>query len=424
MLADLAMLSHLGTDVLAAVGYCAQFLFLAQSVLMALGAAGVALMSRALGAGEPERARGALVTFLALGGVIGAGSALLGLVAPRLLLALVDAAPSVAELGLPYMRATLGAALFLGFSIALESGYRSARNTRLPLAITALVAAVKLTLNAGLIFGLAGLPELGLLGAGIATLGAHAVGLVGYAWSARRPGRPESVLLRLGRRDLGPVRALLPEAFRVSWPAALERVIMQSALMGYFWALSGYGPQAIAAYAVGMRLLSFSWIPGTGYAIAAATLVGQSLGAQDPAGARAAAARALRWSVVTALLIGGVYLLTRDAMVGWFSDDPEVLAMIAPFIVVMAFAQPIIASNFTMAGALRGSGDTITPLLASFAGTWGVRLPPAVILGRLLHVDVSWVFALLALDHVVRLLIVSRAYARGAWSERLGSRTG
>jgi putative MATE family efflux protein len=415
------MLAHLGTDVLAAVSYGAQFLFLAQSILLAIGIACVAMMSRAIGAGEPARARRVLATFLLLGGATGLGLMTLGTAAPRVLLALVDADPDVAGLAAPYVRILFVAALFFGFSTMHEAGYRASGNTRLPLLVVWLVVVAKLSGNALLIGGAFGLPALGLVGAASATLAAYVLGLSLYLWLARRTDLKESAVLRLSAGDWTGLGRLIPEALRLSAPSVLERIVMQSATMVYFWALADYGAPAIAAYGVGLRLLSFSWIPAMGYAVAVATLVGQALGSGQREVARLVARRTLLLSTLTAVLLAILYLGGRSRLVGWFTDEAAVITMLLPFLVVMSFAQPLIAMNFTFGGVLRGAGDTITPLKASAAGTWLVRVPGALLLGRLLHTDVLWVFALLAVDHGLRVLLVARAYARGAWAERLGA---
>jgi putative MATE family efflux protein len=423
LLVDLGMVGHLGTRALAAVGYATQFYFLAQAVLMALGAGCVALMARAAGAGQPALARSALATFLALGGALAAGLAALTLAAPGALLAAIHAPPEIAELATPYLQLTLCSSVLLSVSVAHESGYRAARNTRLPLAVAGLVTAVKLGLNALLIFGLAGLPRLELAGAGWATLVSQLVGVIAFTASARRAAEPEAASMRLGVEDLRAVRGRLGEALRVAGPAAGERALMQAALVAYFWFLGGYGPAVIAAYTVGMRLLSFSWIPGIGYSVAAATLVGQAMGAADRRAARDAARRAVRLALLTSLGLGALFAVARGPLVGLFTDDPAVIRAIGPFMWVLALAQPVIAANFTLAGALRGAGDTVSPLVATFLGTWGIRLPLGLLLAQVLHTEVVWVYAVLALDHAGRFALVGLRFRQGAWARAVGVST-
>jgi putative MATE family efflux protein len=210
-LIDIAMLGRLGTEALAAVGYTSQFFQLAQAALLALSVACVALMARALGAGEPERARGAFAASLVLSMGSAVAICIVAVGFPRQLLGLLNADPGVIERALNYFRLTLGSTLFLAVALTIESAFRSARNTTTPLVIAGAVTVVKLALNGLLIFGMFGFPELDLVGAGIATFGAQLVGVVLFVAAARRSDRPESAAVRLHRADFANVRAFLPE---------------------------------------------------------------------------------------------------------------------------------------------------------------------------------------------------------------------
>jgi putative MATE family efflux protein len=378
------------------------------------------MMARALGGDQPGRARAAFATFLALGGVLAGALALVAWLAPLAVLALLGAPRAIALRAASYLQLTLAASVLLSVSIAHESAYRAARNTRLPLAIASAVTATKLGLNGLLIFGNLGLPRLELEGAGWATLGSQLVGVIAFGWSARSAARPESPGLRLGWGDLRGVPPLLGEAVRLAGPAATERALMQAALFGYFWVLGGYGAEVIAAYTVGMRLLSFSWIPGIGYSVAAATLVGQALGAADRRAAWHAAGRSVRLALLTSLGLGALFAFARSPVVSAFTDDPAVVGAIGPFMWVLALAQPVIAANFTLAGVLRGAGDTLSPLIATFFGTWGIRLPLGLLLARGLHSDVVWVYAVLALDHLGRFALIGVRFLGGRWARAVG----
>ncbi|MGH2900678.1 MAG: MATE family efflux transporter, partial [Solirubrobacteraceae bacterium] len=386
------MLGRLGTEALAAVGYTSQFFQLAQAALLALSVACVALMARSLGAGESERARGAFAASL----VLAVGSAvvicIIAVGFPRQLLGMLNADPGVIERALSYFRLTLGSTLFLAVSLTIESAFRSARNTTTPLLIAAVVTAVKLALNGLLIFGTFGFPRLDLAGAGLATLGAQLVGVTLFVAAAFRRGRPESHAVRLRRADFAHVREFLPETARVSWPALGERVLLNSALLIYFWVLSDYGPVAIAAYTIGVRLLSFSWIPGVGISVAASTLVAQALGAGDARLAARAGWRAARLSLLVSLVLFVVFALLRKTLAEGFTDDQQVIAALEPFMLLRGIAQPFLGVHFTLAGALRGAGDTVTPLWSATLGNWIFRVPLALLVAKVLHAPVVWVW--------------------------------
>jgi MATE family, multidrug efflux pump len=411
-LIDIAMLGRLGPTTLAAVGYVTQFFWLSQALLMAVGIAGVALIARAIGAGDVARARAALGSCLAVSVTVAALVAGGVLSAPRMLLTLLNAQPAVTEAALPYLRLTLVSTLLFAISITYESGFRAVRDTRTPLWIAGAVTAVKTALNGLLIFGPFGLPRLGLVGAGLATLGAQFVAVALMLAASRRAGVRS--VLDLGRRDLARVRQMLPPILRIASPAVGERLLLNLALMAYFAVLGHYGSEALAAYTVGVRVLSFSWIPGTGFAAAAATPVGHALGRGDSGGASRAGWRAARSALAVSVALGIVFSAARMPLARVFTDDAGVVAELGPFMLILALAQPLMGVHFTLGGALRGAGDTFTPLVAAALGNWGFRVPLAWAFATL-GLPVVWVWSALVFDHTMRATWLVLAFRRGRW---------
>jgi Na+-driven multidrug efflux pump len=449
-LVDIAMLGRLGSASLAAVGYVTQIFLLSQAVLFAIGVAGVALMSRAIGAGDHARARTTLVGCLAISIVVAAILAGAVLAAPRALLGLLNAKPDVIETALPYLRFSMAATLLFAVSITLECGFRAMRDTRTPLAVAVVVTAVKTATNYLLIFGPFGLPKLGLAGAGIATLVAQTVAVLLLAssmkvaarrWLATRDdgvaedragrelmtspladgslrGTTESRGgLRERARDRLPSRAILRDVGRIAAPAVLERLVLNLALLDYFRMLGDYGSSAIAAYTVGVRMMSFSWIPGIGFAAAAATMVGHELGAADPHAAVRAGWRAARFAVGVSILLGLVFGFGRGPLARVFTNDAGVLAELGPFMLTLALTQPLLGLHFTLSGALRGAGDTVSPLLAAAIGNWAFRVPLAWAFSHA-GLPILWMWVALVFDHVARVAIVGVVFARGRWHRK------
>ncbi len=417
-LADAAMVGRLSRESIAAVGYTTQFLNLAQSVLFAVGIACIALMARALGARQPERARSALAAALSFSGVIAALFTVVVITHPHTLLGWLDADPAVIAVAVPYFRLSLGSTLFLAVSITIESSFRALQDTRTPLAIAGGVALAKIVLNALLIFGMLGFPRLELVGAGLATLLSEAAGFVLF-WIATRRGGRRSVL-RVSWADVRGSRTILPEMVRIALPAIGERLLLNLAIMAYFKVLGRFGTIEIAAYTIGTRLLSFSWIPGTGFSVAAASLVGHALGAEDAAGARRAGWRAARLALAVSAILGLVFGLARLPLARIFTNDREVVEALGPFMLMLALAQPPMGLHFTLGGALRGAGDTWNPLLAAALGNWGFRVPLAWLFARGLTLDVVWVWAALIADHWARAVWMTLSFRGGGWYRRLG----
>ncbi len=422
-LVDRAMIGRLegaaGSAVpLAAVGYATQFFSLIQSALFAVGLACVALMARSIGAGQPQRAQECLVASLQVAIGVTLAFTLVILAAPQQLLSLLGAEPDVIDSALVYLRLVVGSSVMLAVTLTLDSALRADRKTRTPMVIGFVVTAVKLALNWVLIFGALGAPQLGLAGAGWATAASQLIGVGIYlVLMARQPAdAPTAFRWRaLFRRN-----AVVGQVIRVAAPGVAERVVLNLGLLSYFWVLSSYyGTVAVAAYTVGVPLLSFSWIPGNGYAQACATLVGQRLGARDPDGAWRAGRQAAVLALCTAIPLGVIFGGLRFPLAELFTSDRIVIEALGPFMLALAFAQPFLQLHFTLGGAHRGAGDTVTPLIAATVGNWVFRVPVACVVAIVLQADVVFVWYALIVDHVSRAVILGVSFRRGKWMTTL-----
>jgi putative MATE family efflux protein len=401
---------------LAAVGYATQLFHLIHSTLFAVGLACVALMARAIGGGDPVRARNAFAGSVRVSMIVTSIYASILFFFSEQALAALGAEASVIRVAAPYLELTVGASLMLSFSMIAESALRANRDTRTPMLIAGIVAIAKLALNALLIFGNFGAPRLELLGAGMATAISQAIGLGLFLIVLARLPRDAPTALR--PRDLLRPNPVTREVVRIALPGVAERIVLNFGLLSYFWVLSNYyGTLAVAAYTVGISILSFSWIPGTGYAQACSTVVGQALGARRGDVALKAAQRSLGLAIATAIPLGVLCVWFRVPLAELFTDDRAVVAALSPFMLCLALAQPFLQTHFTLGGAHKGAGDTITPLIAAAIGNWGIRVPVAIFLGAVVEADVIWLWATLIFDHIARTLYLGVSFLRGRWRE-------
>jgi len=401
---------------LAAVGYATQLFHLIHSTLFAVGLACVALMARSIGAKDPQRSRHAFAGSVQVSAAVTLFYAIGLFFFSEEALSLLGAEPSVVRVAAPYLELTVAASLMLSFTMIGESALRANRDTRTPMFIAAVVAIAKLSLNGLLIFGYLGAPRLELFGAGLATAISQAIGLALFLFVLLRIPRDSPTALHFG--DVFRRNPLTREVVRIALPGVAERIVLNFGLLSYFWVLSHYyGTLAVAAYTVGVSILSFSWIPGTGYAQACSTVVGQALGARSSDRALRAAKRALALAIATAIPLGILCAWQRVALAELFTDDIAVVTALSPFMLCLAIAQPFLQMHFTLGGAHKGAGDTITPLYAAALGNWGIRVPVAVFLGGYLEVDVVWLWATLIFDHIARTAWLGASFMRGKWRE-------
>jgi len=429
---DVALVGRLGRQTVAAWGYATQSVNLVETLIQSVGIACVALVARAIGAGDSLRARRALAASMLVSEGVALVGFLLSIFAPRAILRWLDASPDVIEIAVPYFRLFAGAMLLYAAAFMFECRLRAHKNTRLPMAVAFTVMSVKGVLSLTLIFGALGFPRLGLVGAGVATLTAHAVGLLLYVVQTRRAGATPSAApagvarkgAERGSWNLGDLRGfwdVLADVALVSLPSMGERLIMSLALLTYFKLLSGYGSAAVAAYAIGVRLLSISWVPGLGFGAAASTFVGHALGAGDSARARRVGTRSLAQAFLVMCTVGVVFLFLRHPLADAFTRDERIADSLAPFMMMLAIAQPFMGVHFTLAGVLRGSGDTITPLVGAAVGNWGFRVPLAWLSAHVFEARLTWVWAALIADHFARMLINGSVFLFGHWDRRVGA---
>jgi putative MATE family efflux protein len=413
-LIDIAMVGRLGSESVAAVGYATQFFHLSQSVLFAVGFATVALMAHAIGGGDPLRARHALAAALLVS--VGTAAVLTAamLAAPEPMLAALGAEPEVARAAVPYLQLIVGSSLLLAVGMTLEFGLRADRDARTPMLIAAVVTGVKIAGNAVFIFGAGPFPRLELVGAGLATFSSQGVGLLLFATVVVRSTDASPLALRM--RDFAAARPLVRDVVRLTVPGVGERLANNLALLAYFRVLSEYGSVAIAAYTVGVRLLAFTWIPGTAFGTAASALVGQALGAGRRDSASRAGWRATNLSLVVSVALGGACVAMPRFLAGLFTDDAGLIDELVPFLIVMALVQPALQAHFALGGAHRGAGDTFTPFVAAAIGNWALRVPLAFFFAYVLEAPVIWIWVVILGDHVARWIWLHESFRRGRWA--------
>ncbi len=432
---DVALVGRLGRQTVAAWGYATQCVNLVETLIQAVGIACVALVARAIGARDPGRARRALAASTLVSETVAVMSFLLALIVPRTILRWLDASPEVIEIAVPYFRLFAGAMVLYAAAFMFESNFRAHKLTRGPMVVAVAVMTVKTLLSILLVFGALGFPRLGLLGAGVATCCAHGVGLVLYLVLSRRARDARADVPAAGPREGATVGGAVVvtdqdsfwdvarDVTVVALPSMGERLIMSMALLTYFKLLSGYGTAAIGAYAIGVRLLSLSWVPGVAFGAAASAFVGQALGAGDSVRARHTGVRSLVLASLVMGALGVVFLFLRNPLAVAFAGDARIAECLAPFMLMLAIAQPFMGAHFTLSGVLRGSGDTVTPLVGAAVGNWGFRVPLAALAA---HVGggLSWVWAALIADHFSRMMINGVVFVFGGWDKRIGGKLG
>lgn len=410
-LIDTLMVGRLGAAAVAAVGVGAQVLSAVSVAMTAVGTGTLALVARHIGAeqrGEAEQVlRQSIITAFGLSVIC---IAPVIACAPQIVQAF-GVEPAVVGLGAGFVRVVMLSIPQAAVLFVIGSALRAAGDTRTPLLIGFTVNVINIVGNYVLIFGKLGLPALGVRGSALATALAFTAGAaLGVLLLAR--GR---LVLRLRLEHLHPDRRIIRRVLAIGYPAAGEQILMQIGFFFYLVFAARYGTSAVAAYFIGVRILAMSFLPGYGFAAAAAALVGQHLGAHNAELAERSGWESNRLAIYLMSVCGLVILLAARPIAALFVDDAEVVADAVSFIRTLAVAQPFMAIDFTIGGALRGAGDTRFPLVAVFVGFYGCRLAFAYVAAMVLHLSLAWVWFALMGDYLARAGLKSWRFRGGRW---------
>ena len=406
---DIKIVGSLGASAVAAITTGTRIFFTAQAVLMAILAGTTALVARAWGAGHRDEAAQIAELSLWLCLVVSALLTLGGTLGADALAGLFRLEPQTVALAATFTRWL--SVFYMAFAavMALSTALRAAGDVVTPLWIGALGNVVSVFFTYSLVHGTFGLPALGVAGAAIGNGTGFVTGalLLTALW---RSGR-----LVVGTRGARAFRwELIQRLVRIGYPAAFEQVAWQGGFVAFLWVIALYGTAPYAAYGIGVNLLSFSFVVGFGFSVAASTVVGQRLGARDPEGATRGGWRAMRLAIGVMLVFGACITAAARPLATFLIDDREVVRLTVAFIYVLGSVQALMAIEFSLAGALRGAGDTRFPFVTVLVGLFGVRFTLAALFAwRGLRVE--WVFAALIADYLVKATMFTLRFRSRRW---------
>lgn len=390
---DIFLTGGLGAAAIAATGLGQLQIFVIMTIFWGLSTGTTVVIAHLTGAGRHEEARRAAGTALLFCLALTAVVSLAGAYGGGELARLMGAAPEVQLLANEYIRLVfLWLVWTTGVNI-LSAIMHGVGNTRTPMEGIILVNILHILLAWPLIYGKFGLPALGVQGAAIAINLSEFIGCSYLLWQAVR-----KKYLEIGLPD----REQFRKIWQVGWPVALERVAQQSGQLFYSSVIISYGTTAYAAHQIGVSIESLSFMPGAGMGIAAATLMGQSLGAKKYQRAHLSHVAALRLALVVMGIMAVLFLVLPGNLMRIFTHDPEVIRQGIVFLRLVAFAQIPLAISFVYAGSLRGAGDTFYVFIITLVTMWGVRVLLAWIVGPVLHLSLYAVWGVFLVDWYVR----------------------
>jgi putative MATE family efflux protein len=411
---DVFWVSSLGKEAIAVIGLTESVMTLVYAIAIGISLAAAAIVSRRIGEKDPESAAQTAAQIMLLGVTI---SAVLGMVLAYFaadILRLMGADASIVALGTDFARIMLGcnATVFLIFLI--NAIFRGAGDAVLAMRTLWLANALNIVLGPCFIFGWGPFPEMGVTGAAVATNIGRGIGVLYQLWHLA--GHHSRIRVRL--RHLIPMFDVLKSIVTTAGNGIAQLLISTTSWVGLFKILSLYGSSALAGYTIAIRVVVFALMPASGLANAAATLVGQNLGAGRPDRAEAAVRIATRFNVIFLGIIGAVFVIFAHPLVSLFTTDPEVLKHGTRALWIVSLAFPLYAAGMCLEAAFNGSGDTWTPTRLNFFCFWLGQVPLAWILAEAFSLGPVGIFIAVPVSFSVLALWSAFLFRQGRWKQQ------
>ncbi len=410
---DVFFVARLGDEAVAAVGLTESMLTIVYAFAIGLAMAATALVARRIGERNTAGAVRAASAAVAVGIAAGLALGLPCLFLADELLALMHASPAVIEAGSGYTRAVLGGSVVVTLLHLANAIFRGAGDAVLAMRSLWLANAINVVLDPCLIFGLGPFPEMGVTGAGIATVIGRGVGVL-YQVRALRAGRGR---IRLAGPDCRVETPVVLELLRLSAGGISQLLIATASWVVLMRMVSPFGEAAVAGYTIAIRIVVFAFLPAWGFSNSAATLVGQNLGARRTERAERSVWLTGLYTMAFLACVTLVFLAFAPELVSIFTARPETHAVGVQALRTLSYGYVFYAWGLVVTQAFNGAGDTLTPTRLNFFCFWCFQLPLAWTLARALELGPQGVFWSVCVAESVLALAGVMLFRRGRWKE-------
>jgi putative MATE family efflux protein len=369
--ADIYFVGKLGASAVATVGLTETFLFMLYSVAIGLATAVTAIVARRIGEGEREAAAVTAIQAILIGILVSLPFATAGLFFSRELLALMGADAWALTEGYRFTQWMLGSNVVIMLLFVVNAIYRGAGDAAIAMRVLCVANLVNLALDPLLIFGWGPIPPFGIEGAGIATTCGRGVGVLIQLWTLCNGGKH----IRVGAAQLIVDIKTIGHIASTALGGIGQMIVAMSSWIFLMRILADVGSTAVAGATITLRVMMFSMMPAWGMSNAAATLVGQNLGAGHPERAEATVWKIGRYNMTFLLAVSFLYFFKGEALIGLFSSDPEVVKVGAEWIRILPYSYFVYGWWMVSVQAFNGAGDTRTPTCINLVFFWLIQIP-------------------------------------------------
>jgi putative MATE family efflux protein len=412
---DAFFVARLGKEALATVGLTESLLAIVYSIAIGLSMGTTAMVARRFGEKDERSADLVAAQAINIGLIVAILLGLLGAISGPQILRLLGAPPAVLAVAGGYTRTMLGGMVTIMLLFLNNAIFRGAGDASLAMRALWFANGINLVLDPCLIFGLGPFPELGLTGAAVATNIGRGSGVL-YQLTILLRGKGRLRIRSLDfRLDLSLIRRLL----KVSSGGMGQILISTASWIGMVRILAVFGSAVLAGYVIAIRVVVFALLPAWGMSNAAATLVGQNLGAEKPERAERSVWITGIYNMVFLGLVAVVFLTMAEPIVALFSRDPEVVTTAVECLRIISYGYGFYAWGMVTMQAFNGAGDTYTPTLVNFVCFWLFQIPLAYLLARTWNIGPEGVFWSIAISYSLSAVLGIALFRRGSWKEQV-----
>ncbi len=413
-LSDVFFVARLGAAAVATVGLTESMMIVVYTLAMGLSISGTAVVARRIGEKDADGAGRAAVQAILLGGLLATAIAITGALLAPTLLRFMGAGDDVLATGTMFTRVMLGGSVTAFLLFVVNATFRGAGDAAVSMRVMWLANAINIALGPMLIFGLGPFPELGVTGAAIATTIGRGTGLV-YAIFRLVRG---SGNLRVRRSHLVLEPQTMLHMLRLSVNGTFQVLVGSLSWIVLVRFMAVFGSAAMAGYTIAVRMVMFAMLPAWGLGNAAATMVGQALGAKDPDRAERAVWTAARYNVAFLGLMGLIFGVFAPAIVRGFTSDPGVTSVAVDGLRLMAVGFPLFAFGMVLTQSFNGAGDTATPTRINIGVFWVFEIPLAWALAQYSPLGFHAIFVSITAAYSALAAVSFVMFRRGGWRMR------
>ncbi len=412
---DVYFVSSLGPSAVATVGLTESVLTLVYAVAIGLAMGTTAMVARRIGEKHPAGAADVAVQAIVVAAIASIPVAVVGLCFAKKVLVLMGADAWALEHGYRYTRWMLGGNVVIMLIFVINAVFRGAGDPAMAMRVLWISNGINIVLDPALIRGWGPLPAFGVEGAAIATTIGRGVGVAIQLAVLFRGAKHIRVL----RSQLRIHADVMWRLVRLSLGGIAQLIIATSSWVGLMRIMSEFGSVALAGYTIAVRIIIFTFLPAWGLSNAAATLVGQNLGAKKPERAERSVWLTGLATMIFMAVVAAVYIAFNQELVRIFSREPGVVAAGAECLRIVSYGYLFYAWELVIIQAFNGAGDTITPTKINFACFWLIEIPVAYVFALKLGAGERGVYWSIVIAESIAGLVAIVLFRRGRWKERV-----